>query len=120
MVNVVYITTAGVKNNMDGRKKKKLHCHFKWKKPFVNDISVILGLNDRLCIRMRNKEYECMAVGEWLEKNPLAVLVENVINKGPSVRHDVYKIFQKKIGNVNLAQERKRYTERPKFSGDSD
>lgn len=120
MVNVVYIITAGVKNNMDGRKKKKLHCHFTWKKPNVNDISVLLGLNDRLCIRMRNMEYTCMQVSEWLEKNPLAVLVENVINKGPSIRHDVYKIFQKKIGNINLAQERKRYIERLKFSGGSD
>ena len=61
-----------------------------------------------------------MQVSEWLEKNPLAVLVENVINKGPSIRHDVYKIFQKKIGNINLAQERKRYIERLKFSGGSD
>jgi len=109
VVNVVYIKTAGVKNNMDGRKKKKLHCHFKWKKPFVNDISVMLGLTDRLCIRMRNKEYQCMEVVEWLEKNPLAVLVENVINRGPRIRADIYKLFTTKMVNIDIQAERIKY-----------
>lgn len=94
---------------MDGRKKKKLHCHFKWKKPFVNDISVKLGLNDRLCIRMSNKVYECYQIFEWLEKKPLAVLVENVVNRGPSIREDVYKMFLNKFPNIDLALERLKY-----------
>lgn len=118
MVNVVYI--AQLKHyKMDGRKTKKVHCHYKWKKPFVNDISVQLGLNDRLCIRMRNNEYECNQVSEWLEKNPLAVLVENVINKGPSVRSDVYDLFLQKTSHSKLMEERTKYMTSQKLANKS-
>ena len=72
-------------------------------------LSMTFLLNDRLCIRMSNKVYECHQIFEWLEKKPLAVLVENVINRGPSIREDVYKMFLNKFPNIDLALERLKY-----------
>jgi hypothetical protein len=91
------------------KRKKKLHCHFKWKKPFVNDISVKLSFNDKLCIKLRNIEYKCMKVSEWLDVNPLAVLVDNVLQKGPSLRADVYQMFKSKISTSEILEARLKY-----------
>jgi hypothetical protein len=93
---------------MDKRKKKK-HCHFKWKKPFVNDITVKLSLHDKLCIKLKNVEYKCMKVSEWLDVNPLAVLVDNVLQKGPSLRADVYQIFKSKTSTSEIMEARLKY-----------
>ena len=94
---------------MGKSKKEKLHCHFKWKKPNVNDISVQLGFNDKMCIKMSNAEYQCMLIKDWFEINPLAVLVENVVNKGPKVRKEVHHLFMQKINGINIHESRKKY-----------
>ena len=70
----------------------------------VYDIKVLLSMNDRLSIKLAGDEYKCMQVKEWYEQNPLAVLVENVVNKGPQLRKEVYKQFVQKIGDVNLLE----------------
>jgi hypothetical protein len=81
----------------------KVDCHIKNNKAMTNDFSFKLSFNDNLCINIFDDVY-CMTVKEWYEENPLAVLVENVVNKGPQLRKDVYAQFLKKIGNVNLLE----------------
>jgi hypothetical protein len=90
-------------------RKKHLDCHYKWKKPFVNDFSVLLGLNDKLCVKLKDNQYKCMKVSEWLDKCPLVVLVDNVVQKGPRIRSDVYQLFLNKIGQTDILEERRKY-----------
>ncbi len=50
-----------------------------------------------------------MQIKDWLQKNPQAVLVENVVNKGPQLRAEVYALFAQKVQRVDLVKERLRY-----------
>lgn len=79
----------------------RVNCHIKNNNAMTNDFSFKLSFNDNLCINIFDDVY-CMTVKEWYEQNPLAVLVENVVNKGPQLRKEVYKQFAQKIGDVNL------------------
>ena len=79
----------------------RVNSHIKNSKAMTYDFSYRLSFNDNLCINIFDDEY-CMTVKEWYEQNPLAVLVENVVNKGPQLRKEVYKQFAQKIGDVNL------------------
>ena len=81
----------------------KINCHIKINNTMTKDFSNILSFNDNLCINIFDDVY-CMTVKEWYEENPLAVFVENVVNKGPQLRKEVYKYFAQKIGDVNLIE----------------
>ena len=77
-----------------------------FRKPHHFNISVKLGLYDRLCIKKRDLPCKCMEVNEWLKKDPRAVVVDNVVNKGPMLRKDVYLKFAKKLAGCKFAKER--------------
>lgn len=77
-----------------------------FRKPHHFNISVKLGLYDRLCIKKTNQPCKCMEVNEWLKKDPRAVVVDNVVNKGPMLRKDVYLKFAKKLAGCKFAKER--------------